>query len=117
MIVDGSGDKPYKGCLVIEGDKILFVGEKTDIKADRVVDVNGAMICPGLIDAHSHNDFFYDRQDAEKYYKPFIMQGWSFRRPSPRQLQTVQTKSHRQSLCQHGTVSRQRLCPGRHDRL
>ncbi|MBR3005502.1 MAG: hypothetical protein IKH68_02500, partial [Erysipelotrichaceae bacterium] len=75
MIVDGSGDKPYKGCLVIEGDKILFVGENTDIKADRVIDVNGAMICPGLIDAHSHNDFFYDREDAEKYYKPFIMQG------------------------------------------
>ena len=75
MIVDGSGDKPYKGCLVIEGDKILFVGEKTDIKADRVIDVNGAMICPGHIDAHSHNDFFYDREDAEKYYKPFIMQG------------------------------------------
>ena len=43
MIVDGSGDKPYKGCLVIEGDKILFVGEKTDIKADRVIDVNGAI--------------------------------------------------------------------------
>ena len=44
MIVDGSGDKPYKGCLVIEGDKILFVGEKTEIKADRVIDVNGAML-------------------------------------------------------------------------
>ena len=41
----------------------------------RVVDLSGLQICPGLIDAHSHNDFFYDREDAEKYYRPFIQQG------------------------------------------
>lgn len=28
-----------------------------------------------MIDAHSHNDFFYDYPDAEQYYSPFIRQG------------------------------------------
>ncbi len=72
-IVDGSGEKPYVGDLLMEGDRILEVGSKIpEAQADRRIDVSGCLVCPGLIDAHSHNDFFYDRDDAEKYYRPFI---------------------------------------------
>ena len=74
-IIDGSGEKPYVGDVLIEDDRILEVGEKITAEADRTVDLTGCQICPGLIDAHSHNDFFYDREDAEKYYRPFIEQG------------------------------------------
>ena len=75
MIVDGSGAKPAVGDVLIENDRILAVGGTIRDTADRVVDITGCEICPGLIDAHSHNDFFYDREDAEKFYKPFIEQG------------------------------------------
>ena len=75
MIYDGSGSKPFVGDVLIENDRILAVGGSVDEKADKVVDLSGLQICPGLIDAHSHNDFFYDREDAEKYYRPFIEQG------------------------------------------
>ncbi len=74
-IYDGSGGRPFKGDVLIEGEHILKVSENIDVEADKVVDVTGKQICPGLIDAHSHNDFFYDREDAEKYYRPFIEQG------------------------------------------
>ncbi|MEE3475746.1 MAG: hypothetical protein VZQ79_10420, partial [Ruminococcus sp.] len=82
-IVDGTGGAPHKGDVLIEDDRILAVGGRIgaaaggtiDEAADVTVDLNGKMICPGLIDAHSHNDFFYDREDAEKFYKPFIEQG------------------------------------------
>lgn len=74
-IVDGTGDKPYKADLLIEDDRIIEIKDKIRKKADEVIDVEGLMVCPGLIDAHSHNDFFYDRKDAEKFYKPFIEQG------------------------------------------
>ena len=74
-IYDGSGSAPYVGDVLIEDDRILEVGGTIDSAADRVVDLSGYQICPGLIDAHSHNDFFYDRPDAEKYYRPFIEQG------------------------------------------
>ncbi len=75
MLVDGSGAKPVRGDLLIEDDRILAVGGEIAEEADRTVDVSGCHVCPGLIDAHSHNDFFYDREDAEKYYRPFIEQG------------------------------------------
>ena len=74
-IYDGTGNKPFVGDLLIEDDRILEVGGPIKAEADKVVDLSGLQLCPGLIDAHSHNDFFYDREDAEKYYKPFIEQG------------------------------------------
>ena len=74
-IIDGSGAKPCVGDVLIEDDRILAVGGEIDTEADRIVELRGLQICPGLIDAHSHNDFFYDRPDAEKFYKPFIEQG------------------------------------------
>jgi N-acyl-D-amino-acid deacylase len=75
MICDGSGEKPYKGDLLIEDDRILEAGGQIAAETDETVDVSGLYVCPGLIDAHSHNDFFYDRGDAEKFYRPFIEQG------------------------------------------
>ena len=74
-IIDGTGEKPWVGDVLIEDDRIAEVGENIAVKADKVVDLTGLQICPGLIDAHSHNDFFYDRENAEKYFKPFIEQG------------------------------------------
>ena len=74
-IYDGTGARPYVGDVLIEGDKIVKVAEKIRAKADKVIDISGKQICPGFIDAHSHNDFFYDREDSEKFYKPFIEQG------------------------------------------
>ena len=74
-IYDGAGAKPYVGDVLIEDERIVRVGGTITEAADRVVDLTGCQICPGLIDAHSHNDFFYDRKDAEKYYRPFIEQG------------------------------------------
>ena len=74
LIIDGSGNAPYRGDVLIEDDLIVSVGKHVDETVDRVIDIAGYQICPGLIDAHSHNDFFYDREDAEKFYKPFIEQ-------------------------------------------
>ncbi len=75
VIIDGTGAAPFRGELLIENDRILAVGNVGAAEADRVIDLEGLFLCPGFIDAHSHNDFFYDREDAEKYYKPFIGQG------------------------------------------
>ena len=75
LIYDGTGTAPFTGDVLIENDRILQVAEKITDPADTVIDLTGLQICPGLIDAHSHNDFFYDRDDAEKYFRPFIEQG------------------------------------------
>ena len=74
-IVDGSGAAPMRGDVLIGDVRILAVGGEITDEEARVVELGGRLICPGLIDAHSHNDFFYDREDAEKFYKPFLEQG------------------------------------------
>ncbi len=74
LIIDGSGSNGYVGDVLIDGNRIAAVGN-ISAKADVIVDCTGLTVAPGFIDAHSHNDFFYDYDDAENYYTPFIKQG------------------------------------------
>lgn len=73
-IYDGSGKAPYMGSVLIEDDRIVQAGNITAC-ADRKIDCAGLSLAPGFIDAHSHNDFFYDYADARTYFEPFLRQG------------------------------------------
>jgi len=58
-IVDGTGSPPFKGCLAVEGDKIVFVGrgeECRELDAKKIIDAEGLYVAPGFIDLHSHFD-------------------------------------------------------------
>ena len=49
--------QPWAECVVIEADRIVFVGLERDagsFKVDEVVDLAGGMLLPGFIDAHDH---------------------------------------------------------------
>lgn len=74
-VIDGSGAPGFKGDVLVDGERIAAVGTNLDVQADKTVDCTGLTVAPGFIDAHSHNDFFYDYDDAEKYYEPFVRQG------------------------------------------
>lgn len=56
IVVDGSGDKPYRADVGIIGDKIAFVGDLNDAVAERIIDADGKYVTPGFIDTHSHSD-------------------------------------------------------------
>jgi len=55
-IVDGTGAPPVAGDLVVEGDRVVAMGEGAAATADRVIDANGLIVAPGFIDLHSHAD-------------------------------------------------------------
>ena len=59
----GQGDVLAAADVLIEGKRILAVGELGDATADERVDVDGRLILPGLIDTHSHADgVIFDEQ-------------------------------------------------------
>ena len=55
MIIDGTGSPGYHGTVLISGEQVNIVrGDLPDIKAGRVIDATGLVVCPGFIDLHSH---------------------------------------------------------------
>jgi len=58
LIVDGTGQAPRKGDVVISGEKILFAGEHFSESWDgTIMSAHGKVLVPGFIDIHSHSDF------------------------------------------------------------
>ncbi|WP_166356140.1 N-acyl-D-amino-acid deacylase family protein [Phytoactinopolyspora limicola] len=60
-IVDGSGAAAQPGDVLLDGDRVAAVGADTGGIADRVIDADGRVVCPGFIDMHSHVDFTIER--------------------------------------------------------
>ena len=74
-VYDGTGKPVFVGDVLIENDKIIEIGVNIKAEADKTIDCTGLCVAPGFIDAHSHNDFFVEAENSEKYFAPFIKQG------------------------------------------
>ncbi|MBR2282037.1 MAG: amidohydrolase family protein [Spirochaetales bacterium] len=55
MVVDGSGSRPFKADVVVDGDLIAKISAD-EVKADRTVDADGCILCPGFMDIHAHSE-------------------------------------------------------------
>ena len=59
-VIDGSGEMPFDGEVLVEGDHISAVSRSSEPLTGtgaEVVDGGGATLMPGLLDAHSHLSF------------------------------------------------------------
>ena len=63
-LIDGTGAPPHTADVLVSSGRIAAVGTKDAGKVDaaasrarEVLDVAGAVVCPGFIDLHSHADF------------------------------------------------------------
>lgn len=57
MVVDGTGGKPVRADVAVEGSRIKDVGDLSGAVAARTIDLKGLCVCPGFIDAHAHSEF------------------------------------------------------------
>lgn len=57
-LVDGTGSPAYPADLAIQGEQIVAIGNLEKTSATEIVEANGALLCPGFIDAHTHSDTF-----------------------------------------------------------
>ena len=55
-VVDGTGAPRRTADVAVDGDRISAIGRLDAIRAEREIDVRGLVVCPGFIDAHTHDD-------------------------------------------------------------
>ena len=60
-VVDGSGKTIANAVIVVENDRIVSVGTGAPPAGAEVIDLSRLTIVPGLIDAHTHMTYFWDR--------------------------------------------------------
>jgi predicted amidohydrolase YtcJ len=57
LVIDGLGGHQERSALLVDGDRIVAVGPEVADRhreADRVVDLDGKALMPGMIDCHAH---------------------------------------------------------------
>jgi N-acyl-D-amino-acid deacylase len=77
LVITGTGEKGFKADVVIEGERITAV-ERSVTEAPNgcdVIDATGKVVCPGMIDSHSHADMTIHRSDHPAILEPLIRQG------------------------------------------
>jgi len=58
----------YKADIYIEGERIVSIGEKLNVKADKTINARGKLIFPGGIDPHVHLDMpFMGTSSSDDY--------------------------------------------------
>jgi imidazolonepropionase-like amidohydrolase len=71
-IIDGLGNPPFRGSVVIEGDRIRAVIKAGDPKIagefGQRIDASGMTIMPGLIDSHCHISFDEPSSNDELFF-------------------------------------------------
>ena len=75
FIVDGSGKKGFNGSLLIHNNKIEKISASEITGAAQVIDCTGLVIMPGIIDAHSHMDWYLPIKGHDDLKLPFTAQG------------------------------------------
>ena len=83
LIIDGTGQKPFQGHILVNADKIAAVlsSESADAGtlltqgADQLIDAGGLAVSPGFIDAHSHFDWIAPLSEHAGILYPIVEQG------------------------------------------
>jgi N-acyl-D-amino-acid deacylase len=74
-VIDGTGAPRFRADVGISGDRIETVDNLEGAKARKVIDAKGKVVCPGIVDPHSHADLTIYRRDHVKTLAPLVRQG------------------------------------------
>ncbi len=75
LVIDGSGREPYEADVGIMGTHIEKTGDLGGSEAAKRIDAGGRVVCPGIIDVHSHADLTMFKDDAAVLLQPLVRQG------------------------------------------
>jgi N-acyl-D-amino-acid deacylase len=71
LVFDGSGKKPIRCDIGINKNLVTKMGDLSTAAAEKTIDADGCVVCPGFIDAHSHSDTYLllEPSAASKVYQ------------------------------------------------
>ncbi len=55
-VIDGTGRTRFEADLGISKGKVVSIGNLSQAKAKKIIDISNMVVCPGFIDMHSHSD-------------------------------------------------------------
>lgn len=58
-------DNIVDGNILIKDNKIAYIGNKNDFKADKIIDCEGNLLMPGLKNAHAHTAMVFARSASD----------------------------------------------------
>jgi N-acyl-D-aspartate/D-glutamate deacylase len=64
QLIDGTGSPPRRADIGIDGGRIATIGDLAGERADVVIDAEGLVVAPGVIDIHTH-------YDAQLFWDPY----------------------------------------------
>ncbi|WP_260706755.1 N-acyl-D-amino-acid deacylase family protein [Edaphobacter flagellatus] len=65
-ILDGTGNAPYVGSILVCDKEIAAIGSFEEPSGARIVDLQGLVAAPGFVDLHSHSDLKLKENRREK---------------------------------------------------
>ncbi len=66
MILDGTGQKPHRGGVIVSGEHVVAVGECKANPSSCTIDAEGCWLMPGYVDIHGHtDDLIFSRPECE----------------------------------------------------
>lgn len=74
-VITGTGDKGFAADVAITGDRIEAIEPRIAANGSLIVDARGKVVCPGIIDPHSHADLTIHKPDQAKLLEPLVRQG------------------------------------------
>jgi N-acyl-D-aspartate/D-glutamate deacylase len=75
LVVDGTGDKPTVGNLLIRDGRIHRISARPIRSRGVVIDCSDRVVSPGFIDSHSHLDWHLPLKGHDALNYPFLAQG------------------------------------------
>jgi len=95
LIVDGKGQKAYKGDILIEKGIIQKIAKEINENAKTIIDAKGKIVAPGFIDLHTHlrEPGRENAETIESGMKAAVNGGFTTVCPMPNTTPTIQTEA------------------------
>lgn len=75
LVIDGSGQPPYKADVALLDGKIAKIGDLGSYDATKTIDVSGLVVAPGFIDILCHNDLLWTLAEQERATRGGVTSG------------------------------------------